>query len=112
MFGHRVATGPAAPLDVENSLGPGIMGSIGDIAQHGDLGPAIEPADVIGGPVLGHDFSAEHPHRPQPLADRPPNHHLDRRVPGPDPPADPVLALGFDLEMPRPVGQRGLDFFL
>ena len=109
VLGHRVAAGPAAALDIEDSLGPGVVGPVGHIAEHGDFGPAVEPAHIIGGAAGCHDLGAEHPHGPQALTDGAAYPNFDRGVLGPDPAADSVLASGFDLQLSRSLPQGDLN---
>ena len=111
-LGHCVATGATTALDVEDALGAGVMGAVGDVAQDRYLGPAVYPADIVRGAAVDDDLGPVKAHRAAALPDR--AFDIDAHVfsERPEPPAETVLAGCFDEQVAGAVFDGRLDIFL
>ena len=110
---HRHPARPDVSRDIDLPLGHGVAHAVGGIAADDDPGSGIEPAHVVGGGTHHVDQGVGKSHRTDPLPRCPQDADVNGLIPRlPETPADAVLALGDDFDVPMAVGDGLLDAFL
>ena len=113
VLGHRHSARPDFSGNEDLPLGHRIGGSVRGVSADDDVGPRIQPADIVGGGSHDVDPGSGEAHGPDPLprcaenAEK--NGFLSRP---PESPSEAVLTLGDDLDMPVSFGDGLLKALL